>query len=72
MARSRKKPPMTAERVENALDILANIMAGARNGEAALGAPLWQRLESELEGLRDVNDIVTKALNRVKSRAQAA
>ncbi|WP_421565246.1 hypothetical protein [Ochrobactrum sp. EDr1-4] len=57
---------MTAERVENALDILANIMAGARNGEAALGAPLWQRLESELEGLRDVDDIVAKAIKRVE------
>ncbi len=66
MARSRKKPTMTAERVENALDILANIMAGARNGEAALGAPLWQRLESELEGLRDVDDIVAKAIKRVE------
>ncbi|MFC7064866.1 hypothetical protein [Brucella rhizosphaerae] len=72
MARSRKKPPITAERVENALDTLANIMAGAPKGEAVLMVPLWKRLESELERLRDAEDVVTKALNRVKSRAQAA
>lgn len=72
MARSRKKAPMTAERVENALDILAKIMAGAPKGEAVLGVPLWQRLEAELEQLRDAEDVVAKAINRVKSRTQSA
>lgn len=67
MARPRKKAPMTVERVENALDILARIMAGAKREEAALAAPLWKRLESELERLRDVDDIVSKAINRVRN-----
>lgn len=71
MARSRKKPPLTAERVENALDILANIMAGAPKGEAVLMVPLWKRLESELELLRDAEEVVSKAINRVRSRASA-
>lgn len=71
MARSRKKPPMTADRVENALDILARIMAGARKDEAILGVPLWQRLEAELERLRDAEDVVAKAINRVKAREVA-
>ena len=64
MGRSRKKPPMTAERVENALDILARIMAGAPKGEAVLMVPLWKRLESELEKLRDSEDVVAIAVRR--------
>lgn len=66
MARSRKKQPMTAERVENALDILARIMAGAPKGEAVLMVPLWKRLEAELETLRDSEDVVQLAIRRAK------
>lgn len=72
MARSRKKPPMTAERVENALDILARIMAGAPKGEAVLMVPLWKRLESELEKLRNAEDVVAKAINRLQARTQVS
>lgn len=68
MARTRKKKPMTAERVENALDILARIMAGAPKGEAVLMVPLWKRLEAELETLRDSDDVVQMAMNRFRSR----
>ncbi len=71
MANARKKKPMTAERVENALDILAGIMAKAPNGEAVLLVPIWKRLETELEALRDAEDVVSLALKRAKSRTQA-
>ncbi|MCD4511504.1 hypothetical protein LQT97_09665 [Brucella pseudogrignonensis] len=46
-------------------------MAGAPNGEAVLMVPLWKRLESELERLRDAEEIVAEALKRVKIREQA-
>lgn len=64
MAISRKKKPMTAERVENALDILAGIMAKAPKGEAVLLVPIWKRLETELETLRDAESVVSLALKR--------
>lgn len=70
MANARKKKPMTAERVENALDILAGIMAKAPKGEAVLLVPIWKRLETELETLRDEEDVVSLALKRAKSRIQ--
>lgn len=72
MAIARKKKPMTAERVENALDILAGIMAKAPKGEAVLLVPIWKRLETELEALRDAEDVVSLALKRAKSRVQPA
>lgn len=65
MAIARKKKPMTAERVENALDILAGIMAKAPKGEAVLLVPIWKRLETELEVLRDAEDVVALAIKRV-------
>lgn len=64
MANARKKKPMTAERVENALDILAGIMAKAPKGEAVLLVPIWKRLETELDALRDAEDVVSMALKR--------
>ncbi|RBO89275.1 hypothetical protein [Pseudochrobactrum asaccharolyticum] len=67
MANARKKKPMTAERVENALDILAGIMAKAPKGEAVLLVPIWKRLETELEALRDAEDVVSMALKRAKT-----
>lgn len=66
MANARKKKPMTAERVENALDILAGIMAKAPKGEAVLLVPIWKRLETELEALRDAEDVVSMAIKRAK------
>ena len=72
MVNARKKKPMTAERVENALDILAGIMAKAPKGEAVLLVPIWKRLETELEALRDAEDVVSMALRRVKTLAEAA
>lgn len=68
MANARKKKPMTAERVDNALDILAGIMAKAPKGEAVLLVPIWKRLETELEALRDAEDVVSIAVKRAKSR----
>ena len=70
MANARKKKPMTAERVENALDILAGIMAKAPKGEAVLLVPIWKRLETELEALREAEDVVSMALKRASHRAQ--
>ena len=67
MANARKKKPMTAERVENALDILAGIMAKAPKGEAVLLVPIWKRLETELEALRDADDVVSMAIKRAKT-----
>lgn len=69
MANARKKKPMTAERVENALDILAGIMAKAPKGEAVLLVPIWKRLETELEVLRDAEDVVALAIKRVNFKS---
>lgn len=71
MANARKKKPMTAERVENALDILAGIMAKAPKGEAVLLVPIWKRLETELEALRDAEDVVSLALKRATLKQSA-
>ena len=71
MAIARKKKPMTAERVENALDILAGIMAKAPKGEAVLLVPIWKRLETELEALRHAEDVVMIAIRRANSQIRS-
>ncbi|GGA63673.1 hypothetical protein [Pelagibacterium lentulum] len=62
--RPRQKQPVTAADVERALDKLAWVMSRSRN--PGLGAPLWKRLESELERLREEEAIVAAAQARLK------
>lgn len=63
---------MTGERVENALDIFACIVAKTPKGEAMLLVPIWKRLETELDALRDAEDLVSLALIRVKTLVEAS
>ncbi|EKF44018.1 hypothetical protein NA8A_04380 [Nitratireductor indicus C115] len=71
MARTRKKP-ITAARVERAIDTLAGVMATA-GPDAPLLIPLWKRLQSELERLKEEEAILAAAMERVKqSRDQTA
>lgn len=64
MENKRKEQPVTIERVETALDILAGIIANAKHEEALLLAPLWRRLVRELTELRDAEDAVAEAIER--------
>lgn len=66
MSRRPHRPePVTAERIERALDGLARIMvdAGAA-GRAYL--PIFVRLERELADMRDADDAMAAVLDRVK------
>lgn len=63
--RPRQKKPVTAERVERALDTLAWIISKA-GPDAHMGAPLWRRLEAELERLRGEEEIIAAAQARLK------
>ncbi len=73
MLKPKRKKPITSERIEKALDILAGIMAKAPREEAALAVPLWRRLEAELEKIREEEDVINLALNRLKrSKDQTA
>ncbi|MCB1477098.1 MAG: hypothetical protein H6883_07010 [Rhodobiaceae bacterium] len=65
MPRRAAKRPITAERVEQALDTLAEIMAAA-GASANLMVPVWKRLEAEHSRLRDEEDVVAAALARVR------
>lgn len=64
MARSRKKP-MTAARVERAIDTLASVMASA-GSDATLLIPIWKRLQTELERLKDEEAIIAEARERLR------
>lgn len=56
--------PITVERIERALDILANIMV--RSGpDGRVYLPLFENLEQELAALRAEEDV----MSRVKARA---
>lgn len=71
MPRSRKKP-MTAARVERAIDTLASVMATA-GPDAPLLIPIWKRLQTELERLKDEEAILSAARARVtQSQDQTA
>jgi hypothetical protein len=63
--RPRQPEPVTAERIEKALDGLAQIMvdAGAA-GRAYL--PLFQRLERELAEMRAVDDAMAAVVARAR------
>jgi hypothetical protein len=64
LARARQTRPVTAQRVEDALDTLAWLMSRSKN--AHLGVPLWKRLESELADLRDSEAIMAAARERFR------
>lgn len=64
MSRPRKKQPVTIERAERALDILAWIMSWSKN--AHLGVPLYRKLEEGLAELRDNEEVMAAARERFK------
>ncbi len=70
MSRKRKSKRITVERIENALDILAGIVAGAKHDEALLMAPLWHRLVRELADMRDAESAVAAAKERNATNLQ--
>ncbi|WP_196258601.1 hypothetical protein [Pelagibacterium limicola] len=63
--RPRQKKPVTAERVDNALDILAWVISKA-GSDANLLAPIWKRLEAERERLVEEEAILNAARDRLK------
>jgi hypothetical protein len=65
--RPRRRKPVTAERVEKALDTLAWIMSKSGH-DAHLAVPLWKRLESELERLKEEEAVIAAATSRLKTR----
>lgn len=57
--------PITMERVERCLDRLAQIMVAA-GPEGRTYLPIYERLESELEGMRTADDKMAKVFARVR------
>lgn len=55
--------PMTRDRVENALNILARVIAERGPEDAARAAPIYDRLERELEAME--NDIQSRVRARL-------
>ena len=64
MARRRKPEPITAARVERAMDTLAWVMSKAGT-DAGMAAPLYKRLEAELVRLTDQESTLDAARSRV-------
>jgi hypothetical protein len=63
--------PLTRARVEHALDLLAGIIATSSEEDAAAVAPIYDRLERELEAMpRD--DIRARARARLAAAAAGA
>jgi len=60
----RKPKPVTAARVEAALDRLAEIMAASKRPH--LGVPLYRRFEAELARLREEEATVEAARARAR------
>ena len=56
--------PITRERVEKALNVLAGIVARSNPEDAAAVAPIYDRLERELAAM-DRDDIRTRARARL-------
>jgi len=57
--------PITIDRIERCLDRLAQIMvASGAEGRAYL--PIYERLESELEAMRDTDDKMSRIYARVR------
>lgn len=63
--RPRQKRPITAERVESALDTLAWVISRA-GSDANLLAPIWKRLEAERDRLVEEEAIINAARDRLK------
>lgn len=55
--------PMTRERVENALNVLAGVIAQSSPEDVVKMAPIYERLERELEAMQ--NDVRSRALARL-------
>lgn len=65
------KRPVTAERIEQYLDKLAQMMAAADPPARELLIPIWQRLERELASRQETSAILAAAdarLRRSKDR----
>ncbi len=57
--------PITRERVENALNILADVLARRSPEDAARAAPIYERLERELAAIDAANDVRLRARMRL-------
>jgi hypothetical protein len=63
--REREKKPVTADRLEKALDKLARIMAAHRSLAPKL-LPLFTMLEEEVQRLHNEGDAMSRAMDRAK------
>ena len=61
--------PVTAERIERGLLQLARIIADVNQAEALQLAPIYDRLERELEAMT-TNDVRSRALRRLAAADQ--
>lgn len=68
-ARPIKRKPITAARVEECLDKLADLMS--RSKRAHMLVLIWKRLESELARLHDEEAVIAMAKSRAASRSAA-
>lgn len=57
--------PLTRQRVEHALGLLAGIIVGSNDEDAAALAPVYARLERELAEMGDSDDIRIRARMRL-------
>ena len=63
--RPRQPEPVTAERIERALDGLARIMVEA-GAEGRAYLPIYVRLERELAAMRDADDAMAAVVARAR------
>lgn len=68
MKRPRKPKPITAARVEAAIETLEWLMSKSRN--AHMLVPQWKWFTSELERLRESESIIEAAKAKVAARMQ--
>ena len=61
---TRKLPPITSERIEIYLDLLARLM-NAAGKDAELYLPVWRRTELELQKQREAEAIMAAARARL-------
>lgn len=64
---TRPMPPITAERIETYLDLVARLMNKAGR-DAELYLPIWRRLELELAKRREADALLAAARARLAAR----
>lgn len=69
VARPAKRKPITAARVEQALDNLADLMSKSKHAQMLV--PIWKRLERELARLHDEEAVIAMAKSRAAAKSAA-